>query len=120
MIEVGRVCVKIAGKEAGRKCVIVKIIDKNFVLIDGEVKRRRCNIDHLELLPYKIEVSESTPKDEIVKKLKEIFEKRKEERKKKRERKKKKAEEKKKEKKEVKEEAKKGEGKAKGKSGTKP
>ena len=26
-IEVGRVCVKIAGREAGEKCVIVEVID---------------------------------------------------------------------------------------------
>ncbi|MEM3979819.1 MAG: KOW motif-containing protein, partial [Ignisphaera sp.] len=46
-IEVGRICVKIAGREAGRKCVIVDIIDDNYVLIMGPksmngVKRRRC------------------------------------------------------------------------------
>ncbi len=34
-IEVGRVCVKLNGREAGRKCVIVDVIDKNFVLITG-------------------------------------------------------------------------------------
>ena len=29
--------------------MIVDIIDKNFVLVDGpEVQRRRCNIKHLE------------------------------------------------------------------------
>lgn len=48
-IEIGRVCVKTAGREAGKRCVIVDIIDKNFVLVDGpEVQRRRCNIKHLE------------------------------------------------------------------------
>ena len=30
-IEVGRVCVKISGREAGEKCEIVEIIDENFV-----------------------------------------------------------------------------------------
>ena len=48
-IEVGRQCIKIAGREAGKKCEIVAIIDENFVEIDGEeVKNRRCNINHLE------------------------------------------------------------------------
>ena len=48
-IEVGRVCVKIAGREAGEKCAIVEIIDENFVEVVGEaVKNRRCNIAHLE------------------------------------------------------------------------
>jgi large subunit ribosomal protein L14e len=37
-IEVGRVCVKIAGREAGEKCAIVEIIDENFVEVVGEAK----------------------------------------------------------------------------------
>ena len=46
-IEVGRVCVKTAGREAGEKCAIVEIIDENFVEVVGEaVKNRRCNIAH--------------------------------------------------------------------------
>ena len=32
-IEVGRICVKLTGREAGRKCVIVDIMDKSFVVI---------------------------------------------------------------------------------------
>ena len=32
-IEIGRICVKNAGRLAGRKCVIVDIIDENFVLV---------------------------------------------------------------------------------------
>ena len=35
-IEVGRVCVKTAGREAGEKCAIVEIIDENFVEVIGE------------------------------------------------------------------------------------
>ncbi len=34
-IEVGRICVKLTGREAGKKCVIVDVIDKSFVLITG-------------------------------------------------------------------------------------
>ncbi len=30
-VEVGRVCMKLAGREAGKKCVVVDVIDKNFV-----------------------------------------------------------------------------------------
>jgi len=50
MYEVGRLCVKIAGRDAKGKCVIVDIVDKNSVLIDGQVRRRKCNIKHLEPL----------------------------------------------------------------------
>lgn len=48
MLDVGRVCLKTAGRESGKIVVIVKKIDDNFVVIDGNVKRRRCNISHLE------------------------------------------------------------------------
>jgi len=33
--DIGRVCVKTMGREAGNYCVIVDIIDKNYVIIDG-------------------------------------------------------------------------------------
>jgi large subunit ribosomal protein L14e len=51
-IEIGRVCIKTAGREAGEKCEIVDIIDSSFVevkSVDGSsIKNRRCNINHLE------------------------------------------------------------------------
>lgn len=47
-MDIGRVCYKIAGREAGKLCVIVDAKDKKSVIIDGNVKRRLCNIAHLE------------------------------------------------------------------------
>ena len=46
--DIGRVCVKTMGREAGYFCVVVDIIDKNYLLVDGlKVKRiqnlRRIN-----------------------------------------------------------------------------
>ncbi len=67
VFEIGRVCVKLRGREAGRKCVIVDIIDENFVIIDGDVKRRRCNIDHLEPLPIKLDIKQGASTEEVVK-----------------------------------------------------
>ena len=48
MITIGRVYIKTKGKETGKKCVIVDVLDNNLVLIDGDVKRRKCNLSHLE------------------------------------------------------------------------
>lgn len=56
MMEIGRVCIKTAGRNAGNYCVIVDVIDKNFVLIDGNVKRRKCNIKHLEPLSLIVKI----------------------------------------------------------------
>lgn len=65
MIDVGRVCVKIAGRDAGKKCVVVDILDENFVLIDGETRRRKCNILHLEPLEKTIDIAKGASHAEI-------------------------------------------------------
>ncbi len=70
-IEVGRICVKLAGREAGRKCVIVDIIDDNFVLITGPkqltgVKRRRVNIKHIEPLDKVINIRKGATDEEVL------------------------------------------------------
>jgi len=74
-VEVGRICVKIAGREAGRKCIVVDVIDKNFALITGPkqitgVKRRRVNINHIEPTPEKIEIKRGASDEEIIEALK--------------------------------------------------
>lgn len=71
ILEPGRVCVKLHGREAGRKCVIVDIIDKNFVLVTGPkeltgVRRRRTNIKHIELTPIKIDIKKGADDKEIL------------------------------------------------------
>jgi large subunit ribosomal protein L14e len=70
-IDVGRICVKLAGREAGRKCVIADVIDKNFVLITGPkevsgVRRRRVNMNHIEPIDDKIEVDRGASDEEII------------------------------------------------------
>ncbi len=60
-IEIGRICIKTRGREAGRKCVIADIIDENYVLITGPknitgVRRRKANIDHIEPTDKKIDI----------------------------------------------------------------
>ncbi len=69
-IEVGRVCVKLVGRETGKKCVIVDVMDKSFVLVTGPkkvtgVKRRRANINHLSPLQDKIEVKRGASDEEV-------------------------------------------------------
>ena len=70
MIEIGRLCLKIAGRDAGGKCVIIDILDKNFVLIDGETRRRRCNILHLEPLGKVLDIKKSASHQEVASALK--------------------------------------------------
>jgi len=69
-IEVGRICVKVSGREAGRKCVIVDVVDKSFVLITGPkkvtgIRRRRANVNHVEPLQDSVEIKRGASDDEV-------------------------------------------------------
>lgn len=72
MIEIGRICVKIAGRDAGLKCVVVEDLGKGFVLIDGQTRRRKCNVAHLEPLEQKLDISKGASHDLVVKAFKTI------------------------------------------------
>ncbi|MFX1496549.1 MAG: 50S ribosomal protein L14e [Promethearchaeota archaeon] len=64
--DIGRVCVKTMGREAGNYCVIVDIIDKNFVIIDGlKVRRRRVNYNHIEPLADIIEIKKGAKHEDV-------------------------------------------------------
>lgn len=75
-LEVGRVVMKISGREAGKYAVVVKAAgkekaEKGFVVITGPklltgVKRRKCNVNHLEPLPYVLEIKEDASDEEVL------------------------------------------------------
>ncbi|HUK85315.1 MAG TPA: 50S ribosomal protein L14e [Candidatus Acidoferrum sp.] len=69
-IEVGRICVKQAGREIGKKCVVIDVMDKSFVLVTGPkkvtgIKRRRVNINHVMPLQDKVEVKRGASDEEV-------------------------------------------------------
>jgi len=72
MFNIGRVCMKIAGRDAGMKCVIVDVIDEHYVMIDGQTRRRKCNIKHLEPLSQVVQITKNAPVPEVVRVLKEL------------------------------------------------
>ena len=72
MIEIGRLCIKTAGRDAGLKCVIIDILDNKFVLIDGETRRRKCNILHLEPLKDVIKVKKNASHEDIRKEFEKL------------------------------------------------
>ena len=65
MITVGRVCVKIAGRDAGKKAVVVENLSNYLVLIDGETRRRKCNIRHLEPLELTVDIKKGASQKEV-------------------------------------------------------
>lgn len=73
-MEIGRVCVKIAGRESGEKVAVVDVIDKNFVVIAGHnVKRRRCNLRHLQPLEKSLDIKQGASAEEVNKALRAAF-----------------------------------------------
>ena len=67
MIEIGRLCFKIAGREAGKMAVIIEVLDKNYVLIDGLVRRKKCNIAHLVPLGTVLKIKKGASTSEVQK-----------------------------------------------------
>jgi large subunit ribosomal protein L14e len=72
MINIGRVCVKIAGRDSGGKCVVVDVLDKNYVLVDGEVRRRKINITHIEPLELSVDIKKGTSHEDVMSALKQL------------------------------------------------
>lgn len=67
---------KIVGREAGKKCIIVDVIDKNFLLVTGPkqvngVKRRRVNVDHVEPTEMRADIGRGESDEEVMKALDE-------------------------------------------------
>jgi len=70
-IDVGRICVKTVGRDAGKNCIIVDILDKNFVLVTGPeeltgVRRRRVNVRHLQPTSEQIKLKRGATDEEVM------------------------------------------------------
>ena len=72
MIEIGRLVVKTAGRDAGKKALIIDILDDKFVLIDGETRRRKCNVLHIEPLNQVINIEKNASHEDVAKALDEF------------------------------------------------
>lgn len=75
-VEIGRICMKVAGRENGKKCIILDVMDKSFVMITGPkavtgVKRKRVNINHLMVLQEKLDLKRGASDEEITQALTE-------------------------------------------------
>lgn len=69
-IQVGRVIVKTNGRETGKKGIIVDIINENYVLLTGpkivtSVRRRKCNIRHLEPTDKVVAIKRDATDEEV-------------------------------------------------------
>ncbi|MHA1480746.1 MAG: 50S ribosomal protein L14e [Candidatus Thorarchaeota archaeon] len=76
LYEVGRVCVKTMGREAGSYCVVVEETDDKMVVITGPkhltgVKRRGCSTRHLEPLDIMLSISKGADDEAVEKAIEE-------------------------------------------------
>ena len=65
MLEIGRVCVKTAGRDSGKLAVVIKKLDDNHVMVDGNVRRKKCGIAHLEPTKTKLEIKEEASTSDV-------------------------------------------------------
>jgi len=73
-IDIGSVCKKLTGREAGRYCVIIDEATEGYVMITGpreitDVRRRQCNILHLEPTGDILEIKKGASDEEVAKAL---------------------------------------------------
>lgn len=71
LLDIGRVAMKISGRESGKICCVVKKISNSFVLVTGPklltgVKRRQCNVEHLEPTQHILEIKEEASDEEVI------------------------------------------------------
>ena len=72
VLEVGRVCIKTLGRDAMQYGVIVEKIDDNYVLLDGQVRRRKVNIQHIEPLLKTVDIKKGADTATVVKALHDL------------------------------------------------
>jgi len=65
MYSIGRICIKTAGRDAGREAVVVDVLDERMVLVDGNVRRKKCNIMHLEPTQKTVEIEKNSSHEKV-------------------------------------------------------
>lgn len=68
-MKIGQLCIKLAGRDGGQFCLVVDKIDDTYVLIDGNVRRKKCNIKHLEALDKVLKIKKKASTEEVKKAL---------------------------------------------------
>lgn len=72
MFEIGRMCVKIAGRDAKSVGVVVDMLDARYVLVDGQMRRKKCNCAHLEPLPKVLSITKGASHEDVTAALKAV------------------------------------------------
>ena len=70
-VGIGKICIKKFGRESGKKCVIIDIVDKSFVYVTGPkalsgIKRRRVNVKHLETTNDSLKIMRGASDEDVI------------------------------------------------------
>jgi large subunit ribosomal protein L14e len=66
MLTVGQVCVKTAGRDAAEFCVIVEELDGNYVLVDGNTRRKKVNRSHLQPVNKQLSIKKGASTEDVL------------------------------------------------------
>lgn len=70
-MKIGQLVLKTAGRDGNNLGVVVDILDKNYVLVDGNTRRKKVNIKHIEPVNKVLKIKKGASTSEVQKALKE-------------------------------------------------
>jgi large subunit ribosomal protein L14e len=71
-MEIGKVCMKIAGRDAGRPAIIIEVHKDGYVTIDGYSRRKKVNPQHLQFIGTKVDIKKGATHDTVIKALEKL------------------------------------------------
>lgn len=71
-MEIGKVCMKIAGRDAGRPAIVIDIHKDGYVTIDGYSRRKKVNPQHLQFIGTKVDIKKGATTATVLKALEKL------------------------------------------------
>lgn len=66
VVDIGRICVKTAGRDAAQYCAVVEVHGDNYVTIDGNTRRKKVNLTHLEPTNQTIDIKKGASTKDVL------------------------------------------------------
>jgi large subunit ribosomal protein L14e len=66
MFDVGRICLKTAGRDAGRFCMVIEKLELPYVIVEGYTRRKKVNIRHLEPTDKVVEITKDASREKVI------------------------------------------------------
>ncbi len=71
-MEIGKVCMKIVGRDAGRPAVVIEVHKDGYVTIDGFSRRKKVNSKHLQFVGTKVDIKKGATHATVLKALEKL------------------------------------------------